>query len=322
MEFPPAEILPGELKATLVIMDGRVVPRNNCLLSSKMAVELDRRLSDCIFGQVHGGIVLEETKFNNVFNRTPKLVAVKVISKKRIQELGSGCSEDPVKEMAALQYIGDDHPNVLGQLFCIQDPKNYYSVMEFMKGGEMFANVQVNGRYSESLARIYFKNIIDGLEHVHKKGIYYRDLSLENIMLTGNGSCKIIDFGMCVLLPRDEEGNIIPTIKQLAPCGKQAYLPPEIYMQSLPTFNAVLADIWSLGTVLATMLIGGHLFKYPAVLNKNYRRFFQIGLKAMLEQWKIELSDDAINLVEKILKLNPDERPSLEAIRADPWLNA
>jgi serine/threonine protein kinase len=143
-------------------------------------------------------------------------------------------------------------------------------------------------------------------------------MSLENLMLSG-GVCKIIDFGMCLRFPMDANGAFL-AISQVPPCGKKSYLPPEIYMQSPDTFIGSSADVWSLGSILCMLLIGGPIFSVPAILCKLYRRFFQGEFRTLLEKWKIALSDEAIDLIERILRINPEERPCLAEIRQHPWL--
>lgn len=320
LDFPEAVIHAGGMQLSQIIIDRRV-QNKLCLKSPTGAVyEIDRKIADCIFGQVHVGMVLQQTQQPKVYCRTSRRVAVKIILKRKIAELGPSCTEDPLKEFAALQYVGSDHPNVLGQLECVADVNNYYSVMEFADGGELFFNIRDNGRCSEDVCRQYFSHILSGVEHLHGLGIYHRDLSLENLLLTQDGTCKIIDFGMCMRFPRDEAGKFVP-IAQVPPGGKKSYLPPEVYMQRPATFDGSAADVWSLGTILAMLLVGGPIFKVPNILCKLYRRFFQGEFRVMLETWRIALSDAAVDLVERILRVAPEERPSLSEIRQHPWMN-
>lgn len=139
-------------------------------------------------------------------------------------------------------------------------------------------------------------------------------------MVTRDGQCKIIDFGMCIRFPINENGQFSP-IPQVPPCGKKAYLPPENYMQTLPTFDGSAADIWSLGTILCMLLVGGPIFSSPSIICKKYRRFFQGEFRVMLDKWQISLSDEAVEIIEFILRCNPADRPSLDAILQHPWMN-
>mmetsp|Transcript_11466 Transcript_11466/g.18703 ORF Transcript_11466/g.18703 Transcript_11466/m.18703 type:complete len:351 (+) Transcript_11466:204-1256(+) len=319
LDFPEPVIHTGGLRMTQIIVDRRVQVKM-CLYSPSAVYEIDRKVAECIFGQVHVALVLQPVKQSNVYCRTTRRVAIKIILKRKIEALGPNCIEQPLKEIAALQFVGNDHPNILGQIDCISDVNNYYSVMDLMDGGELFALISANGRCTEDAARQYFIQILNGLKHLHDLGIYHRDMSLENLMVTRDGQCKIIDFGMCIRFPMDENGQFLH-ILQVPPCGKKAYLPPENYMQAPPTFDGSAADIWSLGTILSMLLVGGPIFSSPSIICKKYRRFFQGEFRVMLDKWKIDLSDDAVGLIEFILRSNPADRPSLEDIMQHPWVN-
>ena len=320
LDFPDAVIYPGGLRGTQIIVDRRIQVKL-CLYSPSGTVyEIDRKISDCIFGQVHIALLLQKSPQPSIYTRTTHRIAVKIILKRKIVDLGPACIEDPMKEIAALQFVGNDHPNVMGLIECVSDANNYYMLMDFAEGGELFDSVKVNGRCSEDMARRYFCQILSGVEYLHSLGIYHRDLSLENLMLSRDGICKIIDFGMCLRFPTDALGNFLP-ISQVPPCGKKSYLPPEIYMQSPEIFIGSSADVWSIGTILCMLLLGGPLFSAPAILCKLYRRFFQGDFRVILERWKISLSDEAIDLIQRILRVKPEDRPSLTEIRQHAWLN-
>lgn len=319
LDFPEPVIHAGGLRMTQIIVDKRVQVKM-CLYSPSAVYEIDRKIAECIYGQVHVGLVLQPVKQTNVYHRKPQRVAIKIILKRKIEALGPNCIEQPLKEIAALQFVGNDHPNVLGQIECISDVNNYYSVMDLVDGGELFALISANGRCSEDVAREYFFQILRGLKHLHDLGIYHRDMSLENLMVTRGGQCKIIDFGMCIRFPMTENGQFLP-IPQVPPCGKKAYLPPENYMQAPPTFDGSAADIWSVGTILTMLLVGGPIFSSPSIICKKFRRFFQGEFRVMLDKWQIALSDEAVEIIEFILRSNPADRPSLDEILQHPWMN-
>ena len=58
-----------------------------------------------------------------------------------------------------------------------------FIILEFAPEGELFDFLSKGGAFSEELARYHFKNILDGIEHCHKKGVVHRDLKIENILL-------------------------------------------------------------------------------------------------------------------------------------------
>ena len=103
--------------------------------------------------------------------------------------------------------------------FAFQSQTKLYLISDFYNGGELFYYLS-NGRFSENRARFYAAEIALGLQYLHSKGIVYRDLKPENLLLDADGHIKITDFG---LSKEDVEGD---TVKSL--CGTPEYLAPEV----------------------------------------------------------------------------------------------
>lgn len=69
-----------------------------------------------------------------------------------------------------------------------------------MSGGELFEYVSSTGRFREEVARAYFLQLLEGLNHIHEKGLAHRDLKPENILFSDQFILKIADFGFATLL--------------------------------------------------------------------------------------------------------------------------
>jgi serine/threonine protein kinase len=80
--------------------------------------------------------------------------------------------------------------------YSFQTPDQLYLVMDFVNGGEMFQHLQVEGTFNNERAKFYAAEIVLGLEYLHSKGIIYRDLKPENLLLDSDGHIKITDFGL------------------------------------------------------------------------------------------------------------------------------
>ena len=130
--------------------------------------------------------------------QTGKKVAVKIMNDKidlKTQELVL----TEVKAMSKLK-----HENIVNQIawgkatYVKESGKEkeiVYIVLELANGGELFDFIAISGRFNESIARFYFKQLINGLNFCHQSGITHRDLKPENILLDSNYTLKIADFG-------------------------------------------------------------------------------------------------------------------------------
>lgn len=103
-----------------------------------------------------------------------------------------------------------DHPSIckLHEHFEINGGSEVVMVMELLSGGDLLESVINNGTYCEADAREIFSRVLDGVAHIHQRGVAHRDLKVENLMLKRAGdlsSVKIIDLGMAVKVKADHE---------------------------------------------------------------------------------------------------------------------
>ena len=95
------------------------------------------------------------------------------------------------------------HPFIVSLQYAFQNSKRFYMVFEFMDGGELFVHLQESGKFNVERTREYAAQILLALEYIHKKGIIYRDLKLENVLMDREGYIKLADFGLAKINSED-----------------------------------------------------------------------------------------------------------------------
>ena len=295
---------------------------------------LTRMLKKTIFGELHHGLVLlpgDAEHSHYVMKEPVEEVAVKIYFRDRLRDLVNRTSENPTQELAAMQCL-PPHPHVMTLEDCCYDANYVYGIMEFYDGGEMYDMISPEPDavkpLSEVAARSYFKALLEGMKHFHDFGLAHRDMSLENIMVrnskdSGSSSsknCKIIDFGMCQLVPKDALGRYMRVVPRV-PCGKKHYMSPEVLENATP-FNPMGSDVWAMGVLLFILLTG-----YPPVevASKADSRFVMIchlnRLGELLTMWGYgHLSVEVQDLLCRMLRPQPIDRISLEEVARHPWM--
>ena len=227
--------------------------------------------------------------------------AIKIVDKRLLEDTKD--IQRLKKEIKIFKNIR--HKNII-QLFDIMESKtNLYFVMEYCKGGELFDYIVKNKRLKENEACVFFQQIINGVEYLHKQGIIHRDLKPENLLLDYNNNIKISDFGLSTFFSKN---HYLQTA-----CGTPSYAPPEM-LEGLQ-YNGEASDIWSCGIILYAMLCG----TLPFTESKEEI----IVKKIKMHDYSIPnyLSEEAQDMLNHILKINPEERFTIEGIKKHPWFN-
>eukprot|EP00752_Nemacystus_decipiens_P011255 g10003.t1 len=265
----------------------------------------------CQFGEVLRAVELKE---GAGATGPSEYFAIKELSLEKLRGMEGRTHENPLKEVAALQYLsGQGHPNVLTCTEALQDKKNLYIVTPFFSGGEIFDAVADRGRFEESEARPLFRQALEGLLHLKRRGVCHRDVSLENLLLAEGGVVKVVDFGLALRIPQAADGaaKVIPPQGR---CGKQYYMSPEVLAPSPAGFDGFAVDVWACGIALFIMLAGVPPFEIA--LPSQDRRCHVVSveerLRDLLLAWAVTLSPEAVDLIQSCLLLAPERRPSLE----------
>lgn len=140
-----------------------------------------------------------------------------------------------------------DHPFIMKLHFAFQTDDRLFLVLDYCAGGELFFHLSRHRRFPETWTRFYAAELLLALAHLHSKGIIYRDLKPENVLLDAEGHVKLGDFGLA-------KANISHPYKgATSMCGTPEYMAPEI-LQGLG--HGFCADYWGLGMLTYEMMTG------------------------------------------------------------------
>ncbi|TSS48101.1 Calcium/calmodulin-dependent protein kinase type 1G [Bagarius yarrelli] len=187
--------------------------------------------------------------------------------------------------------------------------ENEIAVLRSVSGGELFDRILDRGVYSEKDASLVIRQVLDGVNYLHKNGIVHRDLKPENLLYYSpdeKSKIMISDFG----LSKMEDKGIMSTA-----CGTPGYVAPEVLAQK-PYSKAV--DCWSIGVITYILLCG-----YPPFYEESETRLFSKIMKAQYEFdspfWD-DISESAKDFIRNMMQKNPNLRYTTEQALRHPWI--
>lgn len=208
-------------------------------ISQQLKVSLDDFHFVAVLGKGNfGKVMLAEDKLSK------RLYAIKVLKKEFI--LQNDEIESTRSEKRVFVTINQNRNPFLVTLHsCFQTDTRIYFVMDYISGGDLMLHIQ-REQFSEWRAKFYACEVLLALECFHQNGIVYRDLKLDNILLTLDGHVKIADYGLCK--ENMGQGRTTNTF-----CGTPEFMAPEILLEQ--EYSRAV-DWWAFGVLIYEMLLG------------------------------------------------------------------
>ena len=235
-----------------------------------------------------------------IHKKTQKVYCIKVIEKKGIIE--QKLVPQMNREIEIMYILNNPHCLRLKNHF--EDDNNFYLVMPLASKGQLYRVLKKFRKFDERTAAQILRETISALQYLHsfKPPIIHRDIKPENLLLNEGGRVLLADYGWSNF---NVEGDVRKTF-----CGTPEYIAPEMLMKK---GHDTRVDIWSIGILMFELLSG-----YSPFVAKSNQELYQ-NIRKLKIQWPKDMPPLAKNLISKILKLNPLDRPSFDEILNHQW---
>jgi len=227
---------------------------------------------------------------------TGRKVAIKIYEKYKLIEPQRKISVK--REIQILKRL--NHPNILKLHETIDTTRQLFLITELIKGKSLYNYVHSKPlrRLEENEAIVLFKQILEAVDHCHKNYVSHRDIKAENILVTQEGNAKLIDFGFSISAAITQKLKVF--------CGTPSYMSPEIVNRK--EYLGPNADMWATGVLYYFMLAGNVPFRGP-----TERELFRVISRGLIA-FPAYFSDFSKNIIQKILQVDPNKRPSASDI--------
>lgn len=226
-------------------------------------------------------------------------VAVKILNRQKIRSLDVvGKIKREIQNLKLFR-----HPHIIKLYQVISTPTDFFMVMEYVSGGELFDYICKHGRVEEVEARRLFQQILSAVDYCHRHMVVHRDLKPENVLLDAHMNAKIADFGLSNMM---SDGEFLRTS-----CGSPNYAAPEVISGRL--YAGPEVDIWSCGVILYALLCGTLPFddEHVPTLFKKIR-----GGVFYIPEY---LNRSVATLLMHMLQVDPLKRATIKDIREHEW---
>ncbi|KAK1130917.1 hypothetical protein K0M31_017223 [Melipona bicolor] len=229
-----------------------------------------------------------------------RLYAMKVLKKASIVQRKK-TTEHTKTERQVLEAVRDS-PFLVTLHYAFQTDAKLHLILDYVSGGELFTHLYQREHFTEDEVRIYIGEVILALEHLHKLGIIYRDIKLENILLDKEGHIVLTDFGLSKeFLPHERDSNA----RTYSFCGTIEYMAPEV-VRGGTTGHDIAVDWWSVGVLTYELLTGASPFTVDG--EKNTQQEISRRILKTDPPVPSHLSPTVRDFIQRLLVKDPRQR--------------
>ena len=251
------------------------------------------------------------TVYKTTYKETKKVYALKVIDKSILNN--DEQIKNIINEITIMNEL--DSPNLLRLVTNFEDENRIYIILPLCSNGQLFDILHKPIRkVNEIIIKKYLYQSIDAINNLHKKKIIHRDIKPENILIDNDDNALLSDYGIATHCKEGETRNTY--------CGTDEYLAPEV-IRGEPYDEKI--DIWAIGILIYECVSPSRKTPFNKLDFLERTKDNKEYLIKTDKQLKIKYDNDfnplAKNLIEKILKINPNERLSIDDILKHVFFN-
>ena len=251
------------------------------------------------------------TVYKTTYKETKKVYALKVIDKSILN------NEEQIKNIInEINIMNElDSPNLLRLVTNFEDENRIYIILPLCSNGQLFDILHKPIRkIKESIIKKYLYQSIEAINYLHKKKIIHRDIKPENILIDNDDNALLSDYGIATHCKEGETRNTY--------CGTDEYLAPEV-IRGEP-YNEKI-DIWAIGILIYECVSPSRKTPFNKLdfleRTKDNKDYLIRTDKQLKIKYDYDFNPVAKNLIEKILKINPNERLPIDDILKHTFFN-
>jgi len=230
--------------------------------------------------------------------RTNETLACKVVSRDKLKDRDT--LESFEQELRIHQSL--KHPNIVNIFDVVYLEDHIMIIMELGTQGDLLTYLSSGRCVSTSIFRRVLKDVLKGVSYLHSRNIAHGDIKPENILLGDDYQAKIIDFGSCEIVKGVPSKHSTLT-----------YSAPEILQGNCKDRRK--ADVWAIGILICVVLSG--FFPWASDKDSDLIEEIKAGKLALPSS----IPQGAINMIELCTRIDPEERPTINELLKNPWLN-